>query len=216
MRRGLLTRSLRRMPINVRGFRPEDAEQTAEVRRAAVPHMVCTAEAVAWEAAHAPKAMRLRRLVAEDVEGRVVGCTDSGVNVESAEPGQGFLHTAVSPDARGLGVGDALVSAAEAHLTSIGAVDVHTWVSDDAHSPGFAERRAYLRSRPARFLHLELAGADLPAPPDPLPLDLELCTAADFSADLRPLYEADVDCVADEPSDVVAAPAPFDDWLLLN
>ena len=204
------------MSITVRGFRPEDAGQVAEVRRAAVPHLVCTAEAVAWEAAHAPAAMRLRWLLAEDGDGRVTGCADTGVNVESAEEGHGFLHTAVRPEARGRGVGAALVSAAEEYLSGLDVSEVHTWVTDDDYCRGFAERRGYLRGRPARFLRLDLPKAELPALPEALPPGVELRTAADFADDLRPLYEADVECVADEPSDVVAAPAPFEDWLLLN
>lgn len=204
------------MSIAVREFRPKDAERVAEVRRAAVPHLVCTGEAVAWEAANAPESMRLRWLVAEDGEGRVTGCADTGVNVESAEDGHAFLHTAVLPGATGRGTGAALVSAAEEYLSGLGMSEAHTWVSDDEHSRGFAERRGYVRSRPARFLGLDLSRADLPPVPDRLPPGVELRTAADFADDLRPLYEADVECVADEPSDVVAAPAPFEDWLLLN
>lgn len=204
------------MAVSVREFRPEDAEQVAEVRRAAVPHLVCTGEAVAWQAANAPAAMRLRWLVAEDDAGRVTGCADTGVNVESAEDGHVFLHTAVRPDAVGRGTGAALVDAAERYLADLGAAEVHTWVADEEHSRGFAERRGYLRSRPARFLRLDLAAADLPPSPVPLPPGVELRTAADFAEDLRPLYEADVECVADEPSDVVPAAPSFEDWLLLN
>jgi GNAT superfamily N-acetyltransferase len=204
------------MSVTVREFRPEDAEQVAEVRRAAVPHLVCTGEAVAWEAANAPAGARLRWLVAEDDAGRVVGCADTGLNVESAEEGHAFLHTAVRPDTLGRGTGAALVDTAERYLTGVGAADVHTWVADEEHARGFAERRGYVRSRSARFLALDLSGADLPPAPDPLPAGVELRTAADFAADLRPLYEADVECVADEPSDVAAAPAPFEEWLLLN
>lgn len=204
------------MPVSVREFRADDAEQVAAVRRAAAPHLVCTGEAVAWEAAKAPAAMRLRWFVAEDGGGRVTGCVDTGLKVESAEDGHAFLHTAVHPDALGRGTGGALVAAAEEYLSGLAVSEVHTWVADEEHSRGFAERRAYVRSRSARFLGLDLAGAELPAPPDPLPAGVELRTAADFADDLRPLYEADVECVADEPADVVAAAAPFEDWLLLN
>lgn len=210
------TVSLRAMSLSVREYRPGDAELVAGVRRAAVPYPVCTGEAVAWGAANAPRTMRLRWFVAEDGDGRVTGCVDTGVHVESAESGHGFLHTAVRPDARGRGTGDALVRAAEGYLAGLGITEAHTWVSDDEHSRGFAERRGYVRSRPARFLGLCLADAELPPPPEPLPPGVELRNAADFADDLRPLYEADVECVADEPSDVVPAPASFEDWLRLN
>ncbi|THA27149.1 GNAT family N-acetyltransferase [Streptomyces sp. RKND-216] len=204
------------MPIIVRAFRPEDAEDVAAVHRAAVPHQVRSPEAVVWDAFRSPAAMRRHRLVAVDEDGRVTGCADTGIDVESAEPGHGFLLTEVRPDARGRGAGQVLTAAAETRLASLGVTAVHSRVADDGCSPGFAERRGYLRGGPVRYLALDLAEAVLPEPRAPLPPGTELRTAAAFTGDLRPLYEADVECVADEPGDMVVAPVPFEDWLLLN
>ncbi|MFR9673960.1 N-acetyltransferase family protein [Streptomyces sp. TR06-5] len=203
------------MTLAVREFRPDDAEDVAAVRRAVVPHLVCTGETVAWQMSHAPAAMRLRRLVAEQ-DGRVVGCADTGVDIESAEGGHGFLHTAVLPGFLGHGAGSGLVAAAERHLSHNGVAVVHSWVADDDRSRGFAERHGYVRGRLGRFLGLDLAAADLPRLPDPLPDGIALRRVADFGDDLRPLHEADVECVADEPGDVATGPVPFEDWLPLN
>lgn len=204
------------MTTIVRDFRPEDAEAVAEVRRAALPYLVCSAETLAWQMASAPASQRLRRLVAEDAGGRVVGCADSGLVAGSAAPGQGFLHTAVRPDATGAGAGSALAEAGEAYLAGLGAVRAYAWVVRDGRSPGFAERRGYGAARSARFLGLDLRGAALPPLPDPLPEGITLRTAAHFADDLRPLYEADLECTADEPGDVPTAPMPYEDWLLDN
>ncbi|RAJ59882.1 acetyltransferase (GNAT) family protein [Streptomyces sp. Amel2xB2] len=202
--------------ITVEAFDPRDASAVAEVRRATVPYLVCTAESVAWEAESAPAEGRTRWLVARDADGRIVGCADTGLLISSTEPGQGCLHIAVRPEARGRGVGRALVAEAERCLTEAGAERAWTWAADDGRSPGFAERLGYARGRRACFLGLDLARAELPPLPERLQPGVELRTAADFAGDRRPLYEADLECTADEPGDVRHGFVPYDDWLRLN
>ncbi|WP_181766765.1 GNAT family N-acetyltransferase [Streptomyces albidus (ex Kaewkla and Franco 2022)] len=202
--------------VTVEEFRAEDAEPVARVRRAAVPYLVCTGEVVAWTAASAPAHQRTKWLVAREPDGRITGCADAGLLIESTEAGQGFLHTAVHPDALGRGTGHALAVAGERYLSTLNARRVHTWVPDDGRSPGFAERRGYERGRRACFLGLDLARAGLPSLPDPLPAGVELRTAEHFAGDQRPLYEADLECIADEPGDVQAGFVPYEDWLRLN
>ena len=201
--------------IVVASFRPEDAAAVAEVRRAAVPQLVCTAASVAWEAQSAPAASHTRWLVARDPDGRLVGCTDTGLIVGSTEPGHGFLHTAVRPEARGRGAGTALTAAAERHLSALGVRRVFTWVAEDGRSPGVAERLGYVRGRRAHFLGLDLVRARLPEP-EPLPGNVKLVTAAHFADDYRPLYEADLECTEDEPGDVRQGFVPYEDWLRQN
>jgi GNAT superfamily N-acetyltransferase len=205
-----------RPTVTVEEFRAEDAEAVARVRRAAVPYMVCTGEAVAWTAASAPEQQRAKWLVAKDPGGRVTGCADTGLLIESTESEQGFLHTAVHPDSLGGGTGAALAAAGERYLRDLKVRRVHTWVADDGRSPGFAERRGYERGRRACFLGLDLSRAGLPSLPDPLPDGVELRTAEDFADDQRPLYEADLECTSDEPGDVQAGFLPYEDWLRLN
>ncbi|WP_326691422.1 MULTISPECIES: GNAT family N-acetyltransferase [unclassified Streptomyces] len=207
------------MTPTVRTFRPEDAEAVAAIRRTAVPYLVCTAEALLWQVTHAPLSQRLRWLVAEeaeDADGTLTGCADAGLVAGSTKPGQAFLHTAVLPDAAGAGAGSALAAAGEAYLTALRARRVHAWVTDTPRACGFAERRGYVRSRLARFLGLDLRHATLPEVPGTLPDGLALCTAADLGKDLRPLYEADIECSADEPGDVSTGTMPYEEWLRLN
>jgi GNAT superfamily N-acetyltransferase len=202
--------------VAVEVFRTDDAEAVAEVRRAAVPYLVCTAGSVAWEAASAPAHRHTRWLVARESGGRITGCADAGLLIESTEADESFLHTAVHPDALGYGVGGALVAAGEHYLAELGARRVYTWVSDDGRSPGFAERRGYVRGRRARFLGLDLTRSGLPALLDPLPDGVEILTGQDFAENQRPLYEAELECRADEPGDVRAGFVPYEDWLRLH
>ncbi|NGO73424.1 GNAT family N-acetyltransferase [Streptomyces boncukensis] len=204
------------MTVIVREFQPEDAEAVAGVRRAAVPYLVCTGEALLWEMTSYPAARRNGALVAEEADGTLIGCAQSGLVAGTGPGGEGYLHTVVRPEATGRGAGAALAAAGERRLAGLGAGKVLTWVPDDGRSPGFAERRGYARSRTARFLGLDLARAPLPALPEPLPAGAALRTVADFGDDLRPLYEADVECAADEPGDVETGPTAYEDWLRLN
>ncbi|WP_344630416.1 GNAT family N-acetyltransferase [Streptomyces glaucosporus] len=198
------------MAMVVREFRPGDAGAVAEARRAALPFLVTTAEAVVWEAARAPAAQRSRMLVAE-ADGRVVGAVRAGLNHETAEPGHGLVSLAVHPARQGLGAGTALLEAAERHLARIGARRVAVWAPQDGRSVEFAERRGWRRVRQASFQRLDLT-SPLPEPPA-LPPGVELRTAEDFAADPRPLYEADTECTADEPGDVPADAVRYEDWL---
>ncbi|NLU69040.1 GNAT family N-acetyltransferase [Streptomyces sp. HNM0574] len=201
--------------IRVRPFRPGDAEGVAAVRRAAVPQLVCTARTVAWQAAHAPPARRARWLVAECARGRITGYAEAALAPEGRETGQGLLNVAVHPEAAGLGTGGALAAAGERHLREAGARDVHTRVSDDGYSPAFAERRGYRPGHPTRFLALDLTRAALPPVPPASALagGIVLGTAAGLGRDLRPLYEADVECAADEPGAPTAGFPPYAEWL---
>ncbi|UNZ20151.1 GNAT family N-acetyltransferase [Streptomyces sp. 891-h] len=207
------------MTFTVRSLRPDDprdAESCAAVRRAAIPYLVCTAETLAWQLAHGAAGQRLHRFVAERPDGTVAGCIEAGLVAGSTEPGQGFVHTAVEPGATGRGAGSALVAAGETYLAGLGVRRVFSWVADEEHAARFAEHRGYARSRQARFLGLELRRAALPELPDPLPAGVTLHRVAEFADDLRPLYEADTECSADEPGDVPVGRTPFPEWLRHN
>lgn len=205
------------MSLSIRDFRTGDtgdtgdAEAVTRIRRGSVPFMITTPQGVVWDVRNAPPAQHARLLVAE-LDGRVVGAAFTGLAHDSTTPGQAFTTPHVHPDDRGRGAGSALLAAAEEYLAGLGARTVFVWADEDPYSLGFAERRGYRRSRPARFLGLDLASAELPAPA-PLPGGAELRTAADFGEDPRPLYEADAACAADEPGDIPIDAMAYDDWL---
>ncbi|OII65266.1 GNAT family N-acetyltransferase [Streptomyces sp. CC53] len=200
------------MTVIVRDARPEDLPRIVDVRRAVLPFLVETPESLHAQVRNAPAARRHRLLVAER-DGQVVGASHAGIAHDSPEPGRAFASPMVHPAHRGHGVGGLLLRVAEEHLAAEGATVLHAWVLDLPEHREFAERRGYRRGRSARFQRLDLAGATLPGPPETLPPGVALCTAADFADDPRPMFEADAEVTADEPSDVPEEFGDYEEWL---
>ncbi|MEU0134451.1 GNAT family N-acetyltransferase [Streptomyces sp. NPDC006296] len=199
------------MTVRVRDFVPSDAEAWVRVRRAALPFMVTTPEQVLRDLADARPERHYRLLVAED-DGEVIGTAQAGISHESPKPGQGFCNPYVHPDRRGRGAGSLLLRAGEEHLAAAGATAVYSWVLDEPAHRAFAGKRGYTARRSAHFLRLGLAEGTLP-PLQDLPAGVRLLTAADFEDDPRPLFEADAETTADEPSDVPVQFSDYEDWL---
>ncbi|WP_028815651.1 GNAT family N-acetyltransferase [Streptomyces flavidovirens] len=199
------------MTLIVREFTPADTDAWVRVRRAAVPFMVTTRESVAFERETAHPDKKMRMLVAEE-DGEVIGTAFAGIAYDSTEPGQSSLTAYISPRRRGRGAGSLLLRAAEEHLAAEGATAVYAWVLDTPESRAFAEKRGYRPTRPLHFQHLDLANAPLPER-QPLPAGVELRTAADFMDDPRPMFKADAETTADEPSDISTDFTDYDDWL---
>ncbi|MEV3930895.1 MULTISPECIES: GNAT family N-acetyltransferase [unclassified Streptomyces] len=199
------------MTILVRDFLPADGEAWVRVRRAALPYMVTTPEQVLSDLADAHPDRRYRLLVAEE-DGEVIGTAQVGVSHESPVPGQGFCNPYVHPDRRGRGAGSLLTRAGEEHLAAAGATAVYTWVLDEPANRAFAGKRGYAPRRQAHFLRLDLANRPLPPLPG-LPAGVALLTAADFEDDPRPLFEADAETTADEPSDSPVEFSDYENWL---
>ncbi|WP_330238195.1 GNAT family N-acetyltransferase [Streptomyces sp. NBC_00525] len=199
------------MTVIVRDFRPADAEGWVRVRRAALPYMITTPEQVVFELAAAPAGRRSRPLVAEE-DGEIIGTAQVGLAHDSPEPGQVFCNPYVHPERTGRGAGSLLLRTAEEYLALAGAAAVHSWVLDTPGNREFAARHGYTPGRSAHFLHLDLARGTLP-PRQELPAGVELRTAADFAGDPRPLFEADAETTADEPSDTPSVLDDYEEWL---
>ncbi|GAA2512220.1 GNAT family N-acetyltransferase [Streptomyces gobitricini] len=200
------------MTVIVRDFRPEDAEAVALVRRAALPFEVTTARAVLARVESANPAKKYRLLIAER-DGEVIGTANAGIAFDSGTPGLSYANPQVHPGHRGQGAGGLLLRTAEEHLAAEGAESVYAWVLDEPGFRVFAEKRGYRPTRPAHFLRLDLAGGALPELPGSLPPGVELRTAAAYADDPRPLFEADAEVTADEPSDIGADLDDYEDWL---
>ncbi|MFI2781872.1 GNAT family N-acetyltransferase [Streptomyces sp. ALB3] len=198
------------MTVLVRDFRPADADAWVRVRRAALPYMVTTPEQVLSDLAGSHPDRHYRLLVAEE-DGEVTGTAQVGVSHEGTAPGRGFCNPYVHPDSRGRGAGSLLLRAGEEHLSRVGATAVYTWVLDEPANRAFAGKRGYAARRPAHFLRLDLTEG-LP-PLQELPTGVELLTAADFEDDPRPLFEADRETTADEPSDTPVEFSDYEHWL---
>ncbi|AOT58160.1 GNAT family N-acetyltransferase [Streptomyces rubrolavendulae] len=200
------------MTVIVREFVPDDAPAAVRVRRSAAPYTVTTPASMLNERRAAPPARRYLMLVAER-DGEVVGYGNAGLVHEAPEPGQAFVTPVVDPAHRGHGVGGLLLRAAEEHLAALGAREVYAWVRDEPECLEFARTRGYRSTRTLRYLRLDLASAALPEPPAALPPGVELRTAADFAADPRPLFAADSEATADEPTDIPFGLGDYEEWL---
>ncbi|WP_043263689.1 GNAT family N-acetyltransferase [Streptomyces sp. CT34] len=200
------------MTPTVRDFRPADAKAVADLRRAALPHLISTPQGVARQVAGAPPAKQLRVFVAE-LAGRVIGQISAQLLHESSVPGQAAATPVVHPDHRRQGAGGALLTAAEEHLTAVGANHLFAWADDEPGALAFAARRGYRLTRSGSFLRLDLAGTALPPLPAPLPPGVRLCTGADFGADPYPLFAAEAEAAADEPGDVALDAMDYETWL---
>ncbi|NGO48225.1 GNAT family N-acetyltransferase [Streptomyces ureilyticus] len=202
------------MTVIVRDFRPADpadAEGFARIRQLALPFMLCTAESIAYDVAHAHPDAHFRPLVAEE-NGEIIGTAQVGIAYDSPEPGQGYLNVYVHPNREHRGAGSLLVRRAEEHLAALGATKLFAFVTDTPANRTFAEKRGYRASRSAHFLRLDLAHAALP-PRQPLPPDVEVRTGADFADDPRPLFALDAETLADEPSDIDHEFTDYEAWL---
>lgn len=199
------------MTVIIRDFRPADAEAFARIRRLALPFMLCTAESIAYDVAHAHPDAHFQPLVAEE-NGELIGTAQVGIAYDSPQPGQGYVNVYVRPEREGRGAGSLLVRTAEERLAALGAKKLFAFVTDTSANRAFTEKRGYHASRSAHFLRLDLAHATLP-PRRPLPPDVELRTGADFADDPRPLFALDAETLADEPSDIDHEFTDYEAWL---
>ncbi|GAB2948639.1 GNAT family N-acetyltransferase [Streptomyces pseudoechinosporeus] len=195
----------------VRDFRPADAEGFARIRQLALPFMLCTAESIAYDVAHAHPDAHFQPLVAEQ-NGELIGTAQVSLVYDSPQPGQGSLNVYVHPERERRGAGSLLVRTAEERLTALGATKLFSYVTDTPANRTFAEKRGYHPSRSAHFLRLDLANGTLP-PLQETPADIELRTGADFADDPRPLFDLDAETLADEPSDITHEFTDYEAWL---
>lgn len=159
------------MTVTVRALRTEDRpgiEAFAHVRRIALPYLLFTPEAVAYDIAHAHPDAHYRALVAEE-DGEVIGTAQTAVVHDSPEPGQGYVNVYVHPERTRRGAGALLVRTAERHLAAAGVTTSFSWVLDAPGNRAFAELHGYRSSRSAHFLRLDLANGKLPPLQDPRP-----------------------------------------------
>ena len=144
------------MTVLVRDFLPTDADAWARVRRETLPFLVTTAEQVTFDLSTAHPDRRYRPLVAEE-DGEIIGIAQVGIAHDSPEPGPAFCDPCVRPDGTGRGAGSLLMRTAEEYLAREGTLVVYTRVLDEPAGRALAAKRGYAASRPAHFLHLDLA-----------------------------------------------------------
>ncbi|HZM76009.1 MAG TPA: GNAT family N-acetyltransferase [Candidatus Limnocylindrales bacterium] len=149
------------------------------------------------------------RFVVVCVDGKVVGFAWAFLNYQSEEEGSASLRLNVLPDHRGRGIGSALYADASRHFETLSVLVIRSWVPDEPASNRFAQRHGFERRREMRYSSLD--PRDLP----PMPEIPEGVTLSDWdTGGIDAIYDWDVSCMFDEPSDFPAAEAtPKDEWI---
>ena len=182
------------MTVDVRPYRPDDADAAMAAIRASTPLTMVTPASLALESSDG-------RLLVATLDGGVAGVA----GVRSSGDGV-WTMIRVTPHARRRGLGGALLAAVEAWAA--GAV-VRTMVVDEPPSLAFAERRGYVRQRSVALRSLDLPPFAVPLPA-PAP-GVELRPGRDFP-DPRPVYAIETEAAPDipghEPGD-----DDYDTWL---
>jgi GNAT superfamily N-acetyltransferase len=200
--------------VTVHALHPDaaaDCAAFARIRDEALPFVLLTGEAIAYNLRHAHPDSHYQPLLAR-VDGEAVGSAQVSVVHDSPRPGLADLNIYVRPDHEGRGAGTALVRAAEERLRGLGVREVYSWVLDSPSNRAFAERRGYRASRSAHFLRLGLADGSLPPLQSPPP-GVEVLPGTAFAADPRPLFALDAETLSDEPSDIDYEMTDYEDWL---
>jgi GNAT superfamily N-acetyltransferase len=149
-------------------------------------------------------------LVAVD-DGRDAGAGVGLVGWHS-EPGTAQVEAWTMPDARGRGVGSAVLAELLRWCAGHGCVAVETSVGEvDDASLGWAGRRGFHEVGRNSRLVLDLAGIEVPpvAPPE----GIEIVSWAERPGIERGIYEVYVEAEPDVPGEEDVEVAPFEQWL---
>jgi GNAT superfamily N-acetyltransferase len=150
-----------------------------------------------------PSRARFRTWVAEE-EGTIVGSAWGMIEWGVSTGDVAWLWAGVLPQARGRGLGTALLAAVEAPLVEAGARKLDSFALEGSEGEGFLTKRGYRRTRVELVQRLDLAALDLPGAPQPAEgvRVASLREIADRTTDLHAVYAAaSEDIPAEEPED---------------
>ncbi|MEV0714181.1 GNAT family N-acetyltransferase [Asanoa sp. NPDC050611] len=185
----------------------DDAAPLLDLRREVFPWQVNTVAGLrhGWElAARNAKGA----LFAVDDEHGLAGFARADLNIWTSEAGAASATTIVRPDARGRGIGSALLAAAEAHLRSVGGRKLVVHAVDEPHTLRFLEKRGFTLTFEVRYQRLLLA--DLPPTPE-LPAGVTTASMAEVGPEA--VFSVDAEAMVDEPSDTPFDKIEYDEWL---
>jgi GNAT superfamily N-acetyltransferase len=192
--------------VRIRETTEDDIPALDLIRTAVFPwHAIALATQRVWFA-KSPPGSRPLRLVAE-IDGRVVGLLETGLDPDAAVPGLATANLCVHPDARRRGVGSTLWERLVAHATEIGASRLQSNAMDDEESLAFATGRGFTAGSADRFQVVD--PRVLPEQP-PTPPGVRIVSAAESGPE--PLYRVDDVAARDEPGDSPYTGLPFDRW----
>jgi GNAT superfamily N-acetyltransferase len=182
----------------------EDVPQNDLLRQAVYPWHAASLETQRiWFTQAPPDALRLRA----EVDGRIVGLLDAGLQLHTSEPGivTATLHT--HPDSRRQGVGSALYERLEAYLAGVGARRVQAWALDEPASVGWAQARGFTASAAEQF---QVVDPRVLPPIPAVPPGITVATAAEAGPEV--FFSVEDVASRDEPGDVPFEGMPYPDW----
>jgi ribosomal protein S18 acetylase RimI-like enzyme len=194
------------MGFELRDATDEDTPSVAELAREADDARVISVESLQHQRRTRPERARMRDLVAEDDDGRVVAAGAAGIDIW-ASPDTGWASLTVTADRRRQGIGSALGDALLEHLRSIGVTRVTTFTRHTDESERWVTARGW-----ARALAGPLIAVDPRRVPEPELPDGFRCVAL---AELTPeaVFPAVYEATMDEPSAVPRESFPMDEFV---
>ena len=183
----------------------DDIPSAAAMRQRAWPDQILTADGMRHSLEHVPERAELLMLAWEE-DGVVVGWCTAGHEWWVAEPNRGSLQVSVDPSRRGEGIGSALASAADAHLTTIGVTKTRAWSIDEPGPRALASRLGFTEIAAAA----KSAVDPRTVTPEPVPNGVRIVPFADLD-DPRALYELDLEVSNDIPNEEFDG-ISFEEW----
>ena len=186
-----------------------DAPRAAALLRATVPDGLNTDAGLRYRMTSALPEDRMGYWKVED-EGELIGWGYAGLNRSAPTDTAGFAGIVVRASGRRNGVGARLWESLFAHVDEIGVrrLVAHSQADDD--SVGFARARGFTRSATQTSLVVDPRSI---VPPPSLPDGIELRPFSAYVDDPFPVYEADLESIADEPGAEDFSCMSFETWL---
>jgi len=143
-----------------------------------------------------------------ELDGRVVGMGQAGLNTMTTTPGAAWGGVRVTAAARRQGIGSALHEALIEHLRSIEGGEVTTFFRRTEEGERWAEARGWHRLLVAPLIALDPRNVPEPSPPP----GFECVGAADYGR-LEAIFELIRAAIVDEPGPVPQDDLRYDDFL---
>ena len=186
----------------------DDSGAAARLLATVNPEMLSSTDALrhTWQTS-APEARRAAWCVEDGTE--LIGWAIAALMVETLEPGVGWIGVSVHPERRGVGLGSALLAAAELHAREIGVRRTLSYSRGDAGSASFARSKGFEQTSSAEILVCDPRAVEPPVAPE----GVELRPFRAFADDPSPIFHVDTTSMLDEPGDARFDALTYDYWL---
>ena len=147
-----------------------------------------------------------RRHWAAEVDGKLVGWATAAIEYQSAER-PGFFQASVTPEARGAGLGSALLERCEAHLGGLGVATALSFTTPDEAARKLATAHGFRHTNTTRISGVDPRTIE----PQNAPPGVDLRSLIEL--DPRKVYELDAEAMLDVPGEVAMDDVTFEQWL---